>query len=237
MQGRLKFWVATALLAVAFLPGCATQVYDKESLFKPNNRFAIVSFAGRTNGLGMSQAEDEKMITDLDEVVYKELNQSRYFKLVPPSTVKASRIYAAIPSESTDGIYTLKVAHGYKKFDPKKHAEHLKKLMDELKLSGVIQVSAVYTKTEKSAYMSGLLKIPFLSGGVAGGQVNYQIVAYNNKNEVIWQDSIEATTKDSTVMIMGIANVAKLYPQLVDITQDATRIALKNLDEKVAKGQ
>ena len=32
---------------------------------------------------------------------------------------------------------------------------------------------------------------------------------------------------------MGIANVGKLYPQLVDITQEASRLALKNLDEKL----
>ena len=36
-----------------------------------------------------------------------------------------------------------------------------------------------------------------------------------------------------SLLVMGIANVGKLYPQLVDITQEASRLALKNLDEKL----
>lgn len=222
-----------ALAAVTLMSGCATQVHNQDALSRPNNRFAVVSFGGLTSGLGMSEAEDLKMITGLDEVVYKELNQSRRFKLVPPATVKASRSYALIEGESTDGMYTLKVAQGYKKFDPKKETAALNKLMTELKLNGVIQVTALYGKKERSAFVSGLLPIPGISGGVANGHITYTIVAYNNKNEIIWQDSVEATTHDSTLMIMGIANVGKLYPQLVDITQEASRMALKNLDEKV----
>jgi len=151
--------------------------------------------------------------------------------------VKASRSYALIKGESTDGMYTLKVAQGYKKFDPKNEADTLKKLMGELKLTGVIQVVAAYTKKESSAFVSGLLRLPGISGGVANGHINYTIVAYNNKNEIIWQDTVEATTNESTVMVMGIANVAKLYPQLADITQEASRLVLKNLDEKVGKGR
>lgn len=222
-----------ALAAVTLMSGCATQVHNKDALSQPNNRFAIVSFGGLTSGLGMSEAEDLKMITGLDDVVYKELNQSKRFKLVPTATVKASRSYALIKGESTDGMYTVKVAPGYKKFDPKKENEALNKLMTELKLTGVMQVTAYYGKKEKSAFVSGLLPIPGISGGVANGHVTYTVVAYNNKNEIIWQDSVEATTQNSTLVVMGIANVGKLYPQLVDITQEASRMALKNLDDKV----
>lgn len=225
-----------ALAAIALLQGCASQVYNKEALSRPDNRFAIVSFGGLTSGLGMNEEEDAKMITGLDDIVYQELRRSKHFTLVRPATVKASRSYALIKGEPTEGMYTMKVARGYKKFNPAKETEAVRKLMDELKLGGIVQVTAHYVKKEKSAFVSGLLKLPLvsgISGGVANGHVTYSIVAYNNRAEVIWQDTVEATTNESTLLVMGIANVGKLYPQLVDITQEASRLALKNLDEKV----
>ena len=226
-----------SLLSLMILSGCASQVYNKEALSQPNNRFAIVSFSGLTSGLGMNEQADEKMIAELDDIVYQELRHSKHFNLVRPAAVKASRSYALIKGEPTEGMYTPKVGKGYKKFDPKKEAEAVKKLMAELKLSGIIQVRAYYGKKEKSVLVSGLLKLPGISGGVANGHVTYSVVAYNNKAEVIWQDTVEATTNDSTILVMGIANVGKLYPQLVDITQEASRRALKNLDEKLASAQ
>ena len=229
-----KLWTATVLAAALLLHGCASQVYNKEALSQPNNRFAIVSFGGFTSGLGMDQEADTKMITGLDDIVYQELSRSKHFNLVRPATVKSAKSYAQIKGEPTEGMYTMKVAKGYKKFDPKKEADAVRKLMDELKLSGIIQVYAIYTKKERSMFVSGLLPLP-VSGGLANGHVNYTVVAYNNKGEVIWQDNVESTTRDGTVLVMGIANVAKLYPQLVDITQEASRLALKNLDEKVGK--
>jgi len=228
-----SIWLA--LVALVFVSGCATNVYNKEELSKPGSRFAIVSFGGLTSGLGMSESEDLKMITALDNVVYKELGQSKHFRLVTPSAVKASRTYALIKGEPTDGMYTLKVARGYKKFDPRKEADNLAKLMDELHLDGVLLVTAYYGKKERSAFVSGLVKLPFVSGGVANGHVTYTVVAYNRKNEVIWQDSVEATTQESAIMVMGIANMAKIYPQLVDITQEASRMVLKDLDANVGK--
>ena len=230
---KKRFFLAAAIAAAALLQGCASQVYNKDALSQPNNRFAIVSFGGLTTGLGMDEEADAKLISGLDDIVYQELSRSKHFTLVRPAAVKASRSYALIKGEPTDGMYTMKVAKGYKKFDPKKESEAVRNLMRELKLSGVIQVSAYYAKKEKSVFVSGLLKLPGISGGVANGQVNYSVVAYNDKAEVIWQDTVEATTNESTILVMGIANVAKLYPQLVDITQEASRLALKNLDEKV----
>lgn len=224
----------SVLAAAALLQGCASQVYNKEALSQPNNRFAIVSFGGLTTGLGMNEEADEKMITGLDDVVYQELRQSKHFTLVRPAAVKASRSYALIKGEPTNGMYTMKVAKGYKKFDPRKETEVMGKLMEELKLSGVLLVSAYYAKKEKSVWVSGLLKLPGVSGGVANGHVTYSVVAYNSKGEVIWQDTVEATTKESTILVMGIANVAKLYPQLVDITQEASRLALNKLSERLA---
>jgi hypothetical protein len=233
MLGK-NLWIGAALAALVLLQGCASQVYNKEALSQPNNRFAIVSFGGFTSGLGMNEEADTKMITGLDDIVYQELSRSRHFTLVRPSAVKAAKSYALIKGESTDGMYTMKVAKGYKKFDPRKETEAIGKLMDELKLSGVIQVMAFYGKRERSAFVSGLLPIP-VSGGLANGQINYSVVAYNRKGEVIWQDTVEVRTKDSTLLVMGIANVGKLYPQLVDITQEASRMVLKQLDEKVAQ--
>ena len=233
MLGK-NLWIGAALAALVLLQGCASQVYNKEALSQPNNRFAIVSFGGFTSGLGMNEEADEKLISGLEDVVYQELRQSKHFTLVRPAAVKASRGYAQIKGESTDGMYTMKVAKGYKKFDPRKEPEALRKLMEELRVSGVLQVQAVYTKKEKSVFVSGLLKLPGISGGVANGHVNYSVVAYNAKGEVIWQDMVEATTNDSTILVMGIANVGKLHPQLVDITQEASRVALKNLDQKLA---
>lgn len=228
-----KVLLAAAIAAAALLQGCASQVYNKDALSQPGNRFAIVSFGGFTTGLGMDEEADTKLISGLDDIVYQELSRSKHFTLVRPAAVKASRNYGLVKGEPTDGMYTMKVAKGYKKFDPKKESEAMGKLMDELKLSGVIQVQAVYAKREKSVFVSGLLKLPGISGGVANGQVNYSVVAYNRKGDVIWQDTVEAVTNESTLLVMGIANVAKLYPQLVDITQEASRTALKNLDEKL----
>jgi len=227
--------LGAAIAAAALLQGCASQVYNKEALSRPNNRFAIVSFAGLTSGLGMDEEADAKLITQLEDVVYQELSRSNHFTLVRPAAVKNSRSYALIKGESTQGMYTMKVARGYKKFDPRKETEALQKLMSELKLSGVIQVVAAYGKKERTVFVSGLMKIPGVSGGLANGHVNYSVVAYNAKGEIIWQDTVEATTNDSTLLVMGITNVGKLYPQLVDITQEASRLALKNLNEKVAK--
>ena len=226
-------WIV-ALAALALLQGCASKVYNQQALSQPNNRFAIVSFGGLTSGLGMNEEADLKLVTGLEDIVYQELSRSRHFTLARPSAVKAARSYALIKGESTDGMYTMKVAKGYKKFDPRKETEAIGKLMDELKLSGVIQVSAYYAKKERSVFVSGLLPLG-VSGGLANGAVNYIVVAYNRKGEVIWQDTVEVTTKEGTLLVMGIANVGKLYPQLVDITQEASRTALKNLDEKVTK--
>jgi hypothetical protein len=233
MKGK-NVVLCAALAVAALLSGCATQVHNRDALTQPNNRFAIVTFGGFTSGLGMTETDDAKMIAGLDDVVYKELNQSRYFKLVPQATVKASKSYALIKGEGTDGMFTAKVAKGYKKFDPKKELEAVQKLMDELRVSAVIQVTAVYGKKEKTAFLSGLLPLP-VSGGVANGTVNYTVVAYNRKGEVVWQDTIESTTQESGVVIMGFADVGKIYPQLVDITQEASRLALKHIDEKLGK--
>ncbi len=231
MIRRISPWAALA--AVVLLQGCASPVYKTEAFSQPNSRFAIVSFGGLTSGLGMNEQADEKLITELDPVVYQELRQSKHFTLLRPALVKSSRSYALIQSEPTNGMYTMKVAKGYKKFDPKKQAEAVRKLMAELKLSGIIQVTAYYGKKDKSAFVSGVLPLP-VSGGVAHGHITYSVVAYDDKGEVIWQDTVEQDTQDGTLLVMGIANVGKLYPQLVDITQEASRAALKHLDEKLA---
>src|SRR5256885_2360959 len=214
--------ILAALAAAALMSGCATTTHNKDAFTAPNNRYAIVTFAGFTSGLGMSETEDAQMINNLDDVVYKELGQSGRFKLVAPKVVKASKSYSLIAADSTDGMYTMKVATGYRKFDPKKQTEAVGKLMDDLKVDGIIQVMAVYGKKEKTAFVSGLIPIPLfggVSGGVANGTVHYTVVAYNRKAEIVWQDNVEIETKESGLVLMGIANVGKLYPQLVDITQ------------------
>lgn len=230
-----KTLAAATLALVALLSGCATQVYKTEALSRPNQRFALISFGGLSSGLGMTEAEDQKLIASLEEVVFKELGQSKRFRLAAPSAVKNSRNYAQIKGAPTEGMYTLKMAPGYKRFDPRDEGPAIKKLMTELNLTGVVMITAHYSKTEKSAWVSGLLPIPGISGGVANGRLNFSIVAFNENLEVIWQDMVQATTRDGTLVVMGIANVGKLYPQLVDITQEATRVALKNLAEQLDK--
>lgn len=229
--------ILAALLvpALVFLSGCAQQVIKTSELKKPN-RFAIVSVIGATSGFGMSENEEIGLLTKVDEVVSKELNQSRDFKLISSALVKQSRNYAAIKADSTDGILAIKVAHGYKKFDitSESEAPNLKKLMSELKLTGVIQVTAAYTMKNSGVSLSGFLPVPVpISVGSASGHVALSIVVVNNNNEIIWRDTIEVTSKDSIGKVMGIGNTAQLYPKLIDISQEAVHTALANLDEKL----
>lgn len=229
--------VLAALLvsALVFLSGCSQQVIKSSELKKPN-RFAIVSVTGMTSGFGMSENEEISLLTKVDEVVAKELNQSKDFKLVNSALVKQSRNYAAIKADSTDGIFTGKVAHGYKKFDitSESEAPNLKKLMSELKLTGVIQITAAYTMKNSGVSLSGFLPVPVpISVGSASGHVALSIVVVNNNNEIIWRDTIEVTSKDSIGKVMGIGNTAQLYPKLIDISQEAVHTALANLDEKL----
>jgi hypothetical protein len=55
----------------------------------------------------------------------------------------------------------------------------------------------------------------------------------NSANEVIWRDLVEVTSKDSVGKIMGIGNTAALHPKLIDISQEAVRTLMANLDEKL----
>lgn len=231
MFRKVSLWVA--LGAVVVLQGCATHIYKTEAFSQPNSRFAIVSFGGLTSGLGMDEDADQRLITQLEPVVYQELSKSKHFTLVQPRLVKSSRSYRLIQGEPTDGMYTMKVARGYKKFDPKKQPDVVRKLIADLKLSGIIQVTAYYGKKDSSVFVSGLLPLP-VSGGVAHGHITYSVVAYDGNGDVIWQDTIEQDTPNGTLLVMGIANVAKLYPQLVDITQEASHTAVMKLDEKLA---
>lgn len=184
----------------------------------------------------MSEQEEIDLLTKVDDVVSRELAQSRDFKMVSSSMVKKSKSYAAIKGDSTEGVFTTKVAQGYKKFDVTSAdaSANLKKLMSELKLTGVIQISAGYALENTGVSLSGLLPVPVpVSVGSASGKLTFVIMAVNSSNEVIWQDLIQVTTKDSVGKVMGIANTAKLYPQLIDISQEAVRTAMKNMDDKL----
>lgn len=217
------------------LAGCAQQVV-KTSEMKKSNRFAIVTVTGYTSGFGMSENEETDLITKVDDAVSKELSRSKDFHLISSSAVKQSRSYAAIKGDSTNGMLTGKVARGYKKFDVTSDAEapNLKKLMSELKLNGVIQITAAYSMKNSGVSVSGFLPVPIpVSAGSASGHITLVVIAVNSNNEVIWRDTIEATTKDSVGQVMGVGNTAKLYPQLIDISQEAIRTAMANLDEKL----
>lgn len=231
MFRKASLWVA--LGTIVLLQGCATHIYNAEAFSQPNSRFAIVSFGGLTSGLGMDQEADQKLITELEPVVYQELRKSRHFRLIRPRLVTSNRDYRLIQGESTDGMYSMKVARGYKKFDPKKQQAAVRKLMADLRLSGIIQVTAYYGKKDSSVFLSGLLPIP-VSGGVAHGHITLSVVAYDRNGDVIWQDTVEKNTRNGTLLVMGIANVGKLYPQLVDITEEASHAALMKLDAKLA---
>ena len=123
-----------------------------------------------------------------------------------------------------------------KKFDitSESEAPNLKKLMSELKLTGVIQITAAYTMKNSGVSLSGFLPVPVpVSVGSASGHVALAIVVVNSNNEVIWRDMVEVTSKDSIGKVMGIGNTAALYPKLIDISQEAVQTALANLDEKL----
>jgi hypothetical protein len=232
MNPRFAALLVPALLLIS---GCSQQVIKSSELKKPN-RFAIVSVTGMTSGFGMSENEEINLLSKVDEVVSKELNQSKDFRMVSSSLVKQSHSYAAIKGQSADGMFTGKVANGYKKFDVTDNSEaaNLKKLMSELKLTGVIQITAAYTLKNSGLSVSGFLPVPIpVSVGSASGHVNLAIVVVNNANEVIWRDMVEVTSKDSIGKVMGIGNTAALYPKLVDISQEAVRTAINNLDEKL----
>lgn len=226
---------ALLVLALLFLSGCSNQVVKSTEMKKPN-RFAIVTVTGSTQGLGMSESEEIGLLTKVDDVVSKELNQSKKFKMTNSSLVKQSRSYSTIKGEATDGLFTLKAAQGYKKFDitSESEAPNLKKLMSELKLTGVMQVSAYYSVKSGGFTLSGIAPIPIpLSAGTSSGHVTFMIVVVNNANEVIWRDMIEVTSKDSVGKIMGIGNTTALHPKLIDISQEAVRTLMANLDEKL----
>ncbi len=227
--------LAMLIFALVLLSGCSNQVVKTAEMKKPN-RFAIVSVIGSTTGLGMSENEEVALLSRVDEIVSKELNQAKSFRLSSSSQVKQSRSYAAIKGDSTDGIFTGKAAQGYKKFDitSESEAPNLKKLMSELKLTGVIQVSAYYSVKSGGFTLSGIAPIPIpLSAGTSSGHIVFAIVAVNNANEVIWRDMVEVTSKDSVGKIMGIGNTNALQPKLIDISQEAIRTAMVNLDEKL----
>lgn len=232
MNPKFAALLVPALLLVA---GCSNQAIKTTEMKKPN-RFAIVTVTGSTTGLGMSENEEIGLLTKVDEVVAKELNQSKNFKITSSSLVKQSRSYSAIKSESSDGMFTGKVAQGYKKFDitSASEAPNLKKLMNELKLTGVIQISAYYSVKSGGFTLSGIAPVPIpLSAGTSSGHVAFAIVVVNNANEVIWRDLIEVTSKDSVGKIMGIGNTTALHPKLIDISQEAVRTLMANLDEKL----
>lgn len=221
------------IIAILFLSGCASQSYNTKVLKEPN-RFAIVSVSGITTGFGMSAEEETKLLTSAEKLIYKELKQSKYFKLVPPSKVKKSRSYRSIKGESTSGIFTMQMAKGYKKFDMDNEKEAIDKLMKELKLTGVIHIMASFSKEDSGLSLSGFLPIPIpISAGTTSGKITFVLAVMDKNNQVIWQDMIEMETKDSVGNVMGVANLSKLYPQLLDITQQSANTTVENLNKNL----
>jgi hypothetical protein len=218
---------------VLLLGGCASQVYKAESFSKPQ-KFAIVQVTGTTSGFGLSEEEEVKLLSSLEKVLYKEFKHTRRFKLIPPSRLKRSRSYRALKGESTDGLMTMKTASGYKKFDYNEKSEAMRKLRKELKLTGTVSVMASFSKSDSSVYLSGFLPVPVpVSAGTTHGLVGLNIVAMDDKDQVIWQDFIQKETEEGVGNIMGISNFGKLYPHLIDTVQLAAREAITNLEKNV----
>jgi len=216
-----------------FLSGCASQVYKSDSFKKPQ-KFAIVQVTGTTSGFGLSEEEEVKLLNSLEKVLYKEFKHSRQFKLIPPSRVKRSRSYRAINGDSTKGLMEMKTAKGYKKFDYKEKSGAMRKLRKELRLTGTVSIVASFSKSDSSVYLSGLLPIPVpVSAGTTHGLVGLNIVAMDDKDQVIWQDFIQKETEEGVGNIMGVSNFGKLYPHLIDTVQLAAREAITNLENNV----
>ncbi|NIP54483.1 MAG: hypothetical protein GWN55_10015, partial [Phycisphaerae bacterium] len=141
-------------LAMFVVAGCSSKVVKTESL-QQNNRYAIVSVTGLTTGFGMSKEEEEKLVTSVEKVVAKELKAAKGFRLVSSSKVLRNRYYKAIKEESSDGIMEFKTAKGFKKFDIENETKNIAKLRKNLKLSGVIQVTSMFTKKSGGMWISG----------------------------------------------------------------------------------
>lgn len=219
--------------AFVILSGCTSKVVKTESLHQ-QNRYAIVSVTGISSGFGLSEDEEEKLITSVEKVVAKELKAAKGFKLVQSSKVLRNRHYKAIKGESTEGLMTMKAAKGYKKFDIENETKNLAKLRKDLKLSGVIQVASTFTKKSGGMWISGILPIPLpISTGSTSGEVMLTVVAYDSNNEVVWQDTITTETKDSVGTVMGIGNLSSLHPQLIDAAQVAANTAVRDLNTEL----
>lgn len=228
-----KLAVLGASISLLVMTGCASKVYNANA-FKEPNRFAVVSVTGLTSGFGMSEKEEVDLISSVEKVVAKELKASKGFQLIPSSKVLANRHYKALKGESTDGLMTMKAAKGFKKFDILEQQEAMAKLRKDLKLTGVIQVGASFVKKDGGMWLSGILPIPIpVSAGSTHGEVTFSVVAYDSKNEVVWQDTIVTETEDSVGTVMGVGNLSSLYPQLIDAAQVAANTAVKDLNAQV----
>lgn len=228
---RIRFFVV--MLGVVMLPACSGTVYNTKAL-QGHNRFGVVSVTGTSSGFGFSSAEETKLLTTASHIIMNELRTSKRFQIVSPELVKRDRNYVAIKGESTDGLLTLKVADGYKKFDPSEQEQVLTGLRKDLKLTGVIYVTLGFSKTSSGVSLSGLIPVPIpVSAGKVRGEVNETIVAYDANNQVIWSDTVKATTRGSVTSVMGLSNIQSLHPQLLDAVRDATQTALKNLEESL----
>lgn len=229
-----KIYLSGLLIALLAITGCAPKVYNADAFNRPNT-FAIVSVNGITSGFGFSTAEEQKIASNFERIIYKELKNTKRFKLASSNKVKKSRAYRQIRGESTDGLLSMKTAKGYKKFDPKNEITALKKLNKELRLTGNIFITLSVSKEDSGLTLSGLLPIPIpVSAGKTHAKVLISIVTMDYKGNVIWQDMIEKSTEDGVVHVMGISNFNKLYTQILDVAKFASHELVKNLDANLS---
>lgn len=228
-----KLFLLGMLFATFVISGCAGKVYKPEA-FKTKGKFAIVQVSGQTSGFGLGTAEDKKLLNSLAKIAYKELKNTKYFKTINPKRVKKSRAYKKMKTDTDEGLLTMKVADGYKKFDPRDHKDELKKLFRELKITGAISITAGYSKASSGLSLSGLLPIPIpVSVGTEHGKLGMMIYAIDKDANVIWQDMIEVETEEGVGSFMGLSNFKKLYPQLVHISKKAVIQAIANLENNI----
>lgn len=227
----MKLRISVLMAILILLSGCANSKLTKEAFNKPKT-LAVVTVMGNVTGLATTAEQDKKLLSNVVDVTFKELNKSRHVKLVSPSTVLANKSYKSIKDEGPK--MTIDIAPGYKRFDPKKESSNLKEMAKALRVDGFLAISASYG-TAKSGMTLGLGGLPLpLSAGKTKATATYVVSAFDAKGEVFWQDLVQVESDEGVATVMGIGNTQALQPKLIDLTQAASRETIARLDKNLS---
>lgn len=250
------------LISVASLmvSGCASTTITgsaevTKNAFGAKKKFAVVSIAALKTfrgEQGMAQlfknnddipgTNTQPLINKLSPKIISALNKSKYFSLVPESTVLGSKAYKnLVEDERVMKILfmseTMNVVSNYKYVsDEKKFAQ----LAKDLGVDGVIGLTMNFAvKTGGGA---------FNIYGLSLGKKSYSAtatvtaIAYNKNGEVVWKDS---TTKEAepgdtkAIVLIDTSNMTdtgfeKLHPSAVEIGGKAVDVLLSRFNDTMA---